>query len=178
MRTLFTVHAGEFLVGSEIERRLRRANVWVPTKDTGVDLLVTNSRADRVVSLQIKYSRDYSMLHEGLLVSGWWTLDREKLLGSKADLWVFVLLPASERQALEQYVIIPPRELARRLTRIHGRAKRIQSYLWVTRRGRCWEGRGLTRAQEALIAVDRYTSPQRDLTGYLNAWSKLTERLK
>ena len=42
MRPLFTVHAGEFLVGQHIEG-FKGKNVWVPTKDTGVDLLVTNS---------------------------------------------------------------------------------------------------------------------------------------
>jgi hypothetical protein len=33
MKTLFTVHAGEFLVGSEIEKRITGANVWIPSKD-------------------------------------------------------------------------------------------------------------------------------------------------
>lgn len=40
MKTLFTVHAGEFLVGSEIEKRITGANVWVPSKDKGIDLLI------------------------------------------------------------------------------------------------------------------------------------------
>jgi hypothetical protein len=44
MRPLFTVHAGEILVGQYIEQSFKGKNVWVPTKDLGVDLLVTNLR--------------------------------------------------------------------------------------------------------------------------------------
>src|SRR5690554_1866372 len=45
MQPLFTIHAGEYLVGSHIEQHLRdpngdKVNVWVPSKDTGIDLLV------------------------------------------------------------------------------------------------------------------------------------------
>ena len=40
MRPLFSVHAGEFLVGNEIERRFPEVTLWLPAKDTGVDLLV------------------------------------------------------------------------------------------------------------------------------------------
>ena len=33
MKPLFSVHAGEYLVGSHIEHRFRRVNVWVPDAD-------------------------------------------------------------------------------------------------------------------------------------------------
>ena len=47
MQPLFTIHAGEYLVGSHIEQHLRdpngdKVNVWVPSKDTGIDLLVAD----------------------------------------------------------------------------------------------------------------------------------------
>jgi len=185
MRPLFTVHGGEFLVGSEVERRFPRANVWVPSKDSGIDLLVTSTRSSRAVSLQVKYSRDYSMHHPGLAlaVCGWWTLDRIKLAKSRADLWVFVLLPFTLRRSpdrrLIHYMIIPPRELAKRLSRIHRRGRRIQSYLWVSRHPKkCWEARGLTRNAEDAIAGGRYSDRRRDFTRYLDAWGALTRRLR
>ncbi len=59
MKPLFTIHAGELLVDHEIERKFRRVNVWIPTKDTGVDLLVSNNDNTTTVSLQVKFSRDY-----------------------------------------------------------------------------------------------------------------------
>jgi hypothetical protein len=59
MRPLFTVHAGEFLVGQHIEASFKDKNVWVPTKDGGVDLLVTNLANTKTVTLQVKFSRDF-----------------------------------------------------------------------------------------------------------------------
>jgi predicted helicase len=59
LKQLFTIHAGEFLVANEIEHKFRRANVWIPAKDTGIDLLVSNSDNTKTVSLQVKFSRDY-----------------------------------------------------------------------------------------------------------------------
>jgi hypothetical protein len=79
MRSLFTVHAGEFLVGSEIESHIRHAAVWVPSKDTGIDLLVTSRRTYQPVSLQVKFSRDYAMNEPGFVAFGWWTLDLKAL---------------------------------------------------------------------------------------------------
>lgn len=181
MRPLFTVHAGEFLVGSEVERRLPGAHVWLPSKDTGIDLLVTNSRNTRSVSLQVKYSRDYAMFHKGLLACGWWTLDRGKLRVSPADLWVLVLLPFRPGEGLDrtdvQYVIMSPKILAERMGSIHGRARAVQSYLWVTQEKRCWEVRGVTRKAVAGMVEGRSADRRREFTRYLNAWELLARRL-
>ena len=63
MKTLFTVHAGEFLVGSEIEKRITGVNVWVPSKDKGIDLLISDSQNGRLVTVQVKFSRDFLVTH-------------------------------------------------------------------------------------------------------------------
>ena len=63
MKPLFTSHAGEFVVGEYIERKYPRVNVWVPTKDTGVDLLISGKKNKRVLSLQVKFSRDSPDTH-------------------------------------------------------------------------------------------------------------------
>jgi len=55
MRPIFTIHAGEFLVGDFIEQHFRNTNVWLPSKDSGVDLLVTNKKNQVTVSLQLKF---------------------------------------------------------------------------------------------------------------------------
>ena len=59
MKPLLTIHADEFLVCGEIEHKFPNVNVWVPAKDTGVDLLVTDASNERAISLQVKFSRDY-----------------------------------------------------------------------------------------------------------------------
>jgi hypothetical protein len=63
VKPLFTIHTGEYVAGDFIERNFRRVNVWVPTKDTGVDLLVSDARNKKVVSLQVKFSRDFLATH-------------------------------------------------------------------------------------------------------------------
>src|SRR6266851_2122610 len=97
MKPLFTVHAGEYLLGSHIEHSMPGVNVWVPSKDTGVDLLVSDRRNRRTVSLQAKFSKDYLLTRMGhkfqkpLRACGWWIINWDKLRGSRANFWVFVL---------------------------------------------------------------------------------------
>lgn len=59
MTPLFTVHAGEYIVGEKIEKEFKELNVWIPSKDTGIDLLITNKENTDTVSLQVKLSRVY-----------------------------------------------------------------------------------------------------------------------
>jgi hypothetical protein len=69
VKPLFTVHAGEFLVAHEIESEFPRVNLWVPAKDTGVDLLVSDKSNKTTLSLQVKFSRDYLVTHMKDVVS-------------------------------------------------------------------------------------------------------------
>jgi hypothetical protein len=181
MRPLFTVHGGEYLVGSYIENHYKHANVWVPSRDTGVDLLVSNSQSSSAISLQVKFSKDYLVTHMGaefqknLRACGWWTLDRKKLRLSPANLWVFVLVGYEKRST--DFVIIPPKRLLQFLNRVHGtRNEIIQSYIWVTEQNACWETRGLGRTDQLQVANGTYSNPRRSLKKYLNAWEPI-ERL-
>lgn len=175
MKPLFTIHAGEFVVGDFIEGSFSGVNLWVPTRNTGIDLLVTDSRNQKTVSLQVKFSRDYSathmpaIFHKPLRACGWWALNRQKLADSKADYWVFALVGFARRST--DFVVIKPSELLARLDNIHGKAKAIQSYLWVTEKKRCWEARGLNQPDQLAIAQGRYTNEVRDFSRYLNDWS-------
>jgi len=138
MKPLFTIHAGEFVVGDFLERKFPNVNVWVPSKDAGIDLLVTDKRNKRTVSLQVKFSRDFlatqiqKVFQRPLRACGWWSLNREKIVGSNADYWVFVLV-GFERQGTD-FVIIKPSELLNRLDSIHAGIKIIQRYIWVTQK--------------------------------------------
>jgi L-rhamnose isomerase len=183
MKTLFTIHAGEYLVGDYIQDFYPRWNVWVPSKDTGIDLLVTDSRNRKAVSLQVKFSKDFNPTHKHILVQnklmalGWWTHQTQKIQKSKADFWVFILPSFFEHET--SFIIIPPNDLLRRFRAIHGKAgKTIQSYLSVTKTGRCWETRDLPKADQEHIAYDRFSSESRDFTRFLNAWHQVDKRLK
>jgi len=177
MRPLFTVHGGEYLVGSYIEQHYKHVNVWVPTRDTGVDLLISDRNSRVAISLQVKFSKDYLPTHMGaefqknLRACGWWTINVAKLRSSAANFWVFVLLGFERRST--DFIIIPPKELLRQLVAIHGRRKNgtIQSYLWVTEDKRCWEARGLGRKEQLQIANGDYQESRRDLKKWLNLWT-------
>jgi hypothetical protein len=177
MKPLFTIHAGEFVAGDYIERKFRHVNVWVPAKDTGVDLLVSDRRNKKAVSLQVKFSRDFlatqmaAVFQKPLRACGWWSLNRQKLVTSAADYWVFVLVGFARRTT--DFVIIHPAELLRRLDAIHGKPSIVQSYVWVTEKQRCWETRGLKRSDQLSIAQGQFKSDERDFTAYLNNWKPL-----
>ena len=178
MRPLFTVHAGEFLVGEHIERNFPSLNVWVPAKDTGVDLLITDVGARNAISLQVKLSRDYRLpeatedFDRSLVAAGWLTLNHDKIAKSPAEWWVIVLV-SHERRMKPQFIVIPPSELLKRLVQIHGKSKRYDFYPWVTKAGLCLEGRGLGKPQRALLANGTLELGPRDLSPLLNNWSCL-----
>ena len=80
MRSLFTIHAGEYLVGQYIEDNYKKLNVWIPSKDTGIDFLVTNKSNTKSISFQVKLSIDYSSsqrkneILQQITVGDWLTL--------------------------------------------------------------------------------------------------------
>jgi len=180
MRSIFTVHAGEFLVGQHIEREFKgkeKKNVWVPTKDTGVDLLITNQGNTKALSLQVKFSKDFlpmmklaPAVQRELRACSWFTLDRKKIEHSSADLWIFVLAGFAKRSY--DHAVIKPAELLKRLNALEtGSQKLLQTYIWVTEHRRCWLTRGLSKAEQEGIAKNTFAHPGRDLTAYLNDWS-------
>ncbi len=183
MRPIFTIHAGEFLVGEYLEQSFKNIQIWVPAKDSGIDLLVTNYRNTKAVSLQVKFSRDFLTTHmenifqQPMRACGWFTLNRAKIAKSTADVWVFVLIGSKKRSY--DFVILRPSDLLKHLDIIHGEThaeqKPIQSYIWVTEGERCWETRGLKRIERLQIAQNTFRNPDRDFTTYLNNWDRVRD---
>jgi hypothetical protein len=178
MRPIFTVHAGEFLVGQHIESNFRNARVWVPTKDVGVDLLVTNNENSMATSLQVKFSRDFlptMKLEASTLLAlrscTWFSLDHDKIAKSGADLWVLVLLGFEKRTY--DYLIVSPTDLYQRLIQLHGSARRYQVYVWVTKNGQAWLTRGLEKHHQQKIAEGVFDDKGRNLTDHLNNWKEI-----
>lgn len=174
MRPIFTIHAGEYLAASEIERALPNSRVWIPSKDNGIDLLVTDNSCKKLFSVQVKFSKDHLASGKELNATneiksgGWWKLSKKKILESPADIWVFVLCEFAARKY--DYVVISPKELARRYELIASDTETIQSYFWVTHSGRCWETRGLGRADLQAVCNGTFSSETRDFTTFLNNW--------
>ena len=173
MRPIFTIHAGEYLVATEIERAFPNLQIWIPSRDTGVDLLVTDRLQTKVASLQVKFSKDYlgaagSPPSPAVVSTGWWTFQRQKIATSPADYWVLVLYQFQSRQF--DFVVVPPGELLARYDRIASGQASVQSYFTVTAKKRCWETRGLDKASKAAVEDGTYADPDREFSRYLNKW--------
>jgi hypothetical protein len=181
MRPLFTIHAGEVLVGQHLEHKYKRkVNIWVPAKDTGIDLLVTDEKNKKMISLQVKFSKDHfasltnAEIRKKTRAYGWLTLTRKNIVKSTADYWVFVLLGFTSNS--QDFVIIPPKELLKRLDAIYpGKNSRIDMYLYVsvTEKKKCWATRGLNKTEMSLIAQGQYKNDKLDFGDYLNNWSSI-----
>lgn len=187
MKPIFTIHAGEYLVASHLEEKYKGLQIWLPTTDTGIDLLITNPKASsqnsiRAASLQVKFSKDFlgnkggeknaaPSINSKIKSGGWWTFKSDKIEKSQADLWVLVLYRFSHRDF--DFVIIEPSELLERYRKLRDTSGIIQSYVWVTENGQCWETRGLGRADQEAIAANDFKDPVRDWSQYLNNWRPL-----
>lgn len=185
MKPIFSVHAGEYLVATHIEEKYKHLNVWLPSKDTGVDLLVTDKANRKTLSLQVKFSKDFlgskgnstsAAVVSKVKAGGWWTFDQKKLNKSVADLWVLVLYSFTKRDY--DFIIIEPQELLKRYRGLGKHQDVIQSYVWVTSSNRCWETRGLSKREQDDVANDQYTDAVRDMSVYLNNWSSVEAKLQ
>jgi hypothetical protein len=173
MKPLFTIHEGEFLVGDFINRKFGdKFDVWVPTKDSGVDLLVTRKRRQgKAVRLQVKFSRGFGIsaeLARHVIATSWFTLNPKKIRESPADVWVFVILTLKHE---EHFVLIPTSELRKRIP--VGSRSMWNLYLWVYEDGSCYEVRSLGK-EEQLDTVHRgVRDRRRDFSKFLQQWSLL-----
>ncbi|HXG68006.1 MAG TPA: hypothetical protein VNO70_23110 [Blastocatellia bacterium] len=184
MRPIFSIHAGEYLVGTHIEENYKKLNVWIPAKDMGIDLLVTDHANKKTLSIQVKFSKDFlgslgnstsETVATHVKSGGWWTFKQSKMQSSMADLWILVLYRFTQRDY--DFIIIEPQELLNRYQKLGRNKETIHSYVWVTSSKRCWETRGLNRQQQDAIALDEFTDTDRDLTGYLNNWAVIEQKL-
>jgi hypothetical protein len=190
MKPIFTIHAGEYLVGSHLEEKYKGLQIWLPTSDTGIDLLVTNPKISSqnsicAASLQVKFSKDFlgnkggknatSSLNSKIKSGGWWTFKYEKIEKSQADLWVLVLYRFSHRDY--DFVIIEPSQLLDRYRELGNTSGIIQSYIWVTENSQSWETRGLGKAEQEAIARNVFKDPIRDFSPFLNNWQPLEQRV-
>ena len=177
MRSLFTIHAGEYLVAQEIETKIKEALVWIPCKDTGIDLLVTNKKRTKAVSVQVKFSKDFTAgmrekLRYGIRSTGWWVLNSKKLSQSTADVWVFVLYSVESKA--RDFVVIKRIELINRIKALRRTGKTVHLYLTVNHASKVFETRDLPRYEFEMIGKNTYGDMKRNLSRYLNNWKLIS----
>ena len=182
MKPFYTIDAGEFLVGSRIEKELPGISLWFPAKDEGDDLLLLDREEGRFCTVQIKVSRDYlathidDFFHPHLECCGWFTPRRSKIETSVADFWLIGLHSYGHQRL--NILIVSPKELLRRYDAIHGNRDRLQSYFWLTKNNRVFETRGLTKEQSRAVAEGDFEDVDRDFSSFLNRWDSLKQRLQ
>lgn len=178
MRSIFTVHAGEYLVADYIERRYGKTHgvrVWVPSKDDGIDLLVTSKGYERVVTLQVKFSKSYINVGD-YDSSGWWVINRNKLRNSKADYWVFVMPELNGKWKFNArfFLALPPRILLDRLVATCGRLPKYDVYF--TRKDKAViQTRGLKKRDR--ISLFEKPEGNRDFSEYFDNWEKILKKV-
>ena len=182
MRPIFTIHAGEYYVGSVLEKKYKTFNIWIPSKDSGIDLLVTDQNNKKTVSIQVKFSKDFLPTHFNQIQkkkyksSGWWSFNASKMAKSKADFWVLVLYSLKQKES--QFIIVKPKDLYERLKLLRGNEKTLQCYFTVTNNKQSWETRGLKAMEKMLIISGEFKDSRRNFSEFLNNWDQIKERLK
>lgn len=187
MKPIFTIHAGEFLVGESLEKLSidnNKLRIWIPSKDTGIDLLVSNYEMSQFTSIQVKYSRDFNetnnkgVLKKGWKSSGWWSLKLEDIQNTKADFWIFVLYQIHNKNS--DFIIIPKENLITLYNHLNeGKSinKPFQSYITINEEKKVFETRDLKKPEKLLIAQNTYQNSNRDLTLFLNNWNQILNKL-
>jgi hypothetical protein len=181
MKPFYTIDAGEFLVGSRIEKELPGVSLWFPAKDEGDDILLLDRKQGTYCTVQIKVSRDYlaTHMHESyhpyLTCCGWFTPQRKKIKESPSDFWLICLHSYGKHRL--SILIIQPKELLQRYDKIHGKKERLQSYFWVTKDRKVFEARGLSKNEKQDLKSGIFNDPKRDFTQFLENWGALKAKL-
>lgn len=174
MKPLFTIHGGEYLFGNEVEARFPELRIWVPSKDDGIDFLITNNKNKNPISFQVKYSKDFNWSHGNILLkphtksAGWYSIYREKIEKSNADYWVLVNYDGFKKST--DYIFIKPKELISKFISLGRNSHRIESYVLVTNDLKCYETRGLKKKEFNTLLSGGLEKKERDLTPYLERW--------
>jgi hypothetical protein len=169
-------------VATQIEEKFKNVNVWLPSKDTGIDLLLTDKSNKKMVSIQVKFSKDFNITHveenlrKNIKGTGWWTLNKEKIKSSQADYWVFVLYSIKEKT--HDYIIIEPKKLLDIFKKLNRTNERLDCYFTVTTKGKAFETRGLKKNEIEELYKGTYTNTDRDVTEFLNNWKPIIDKIK
>ena len=172
--------ASQYLVGTHLELVFRGCRVWVPSKDSGIDLLLTNASCSRTVPLQVKYSRDYvdsspaDLAFAGITRSSFISVQRRKLKTSPARYWIIVLHSFVSKSP--RFLIVTPRELLKRIEAHHGHQDTYRLYFCVIGETKCWELRCPVAEKRKALASGSI-APSRDFSGFLDDWSRIRQNI-
>jgi hypothetical protein len=184
IKNFWSLEAGEAMVADELQHKLPRWEVFFPIKDVGVDLLAASGVGTNVVQVltfQVKESRAHPRRKNDLTPPNtnvnWFSIDSAKMqrFQSRVNFYVFVCshydFVAARKNLVPSYMIIPSRELIRRLRSysISTSKKRWFLYLCVEESRRCLDWRGITRKNKDK-EIER---AERNYSSFLNNWEQV-----
>jgi len=189
MKQFYSIHEGEFLAGLCINEKIKECDLWIPVKDRGVDILLTNkNNYNKNVSLQVKSSTDYLPSHSPEEIKfyhscGFWnfgpntvkkSIDNTKKQTKSADFWVIAIYSFFGKKT--DCIVIKPTDLYKQFSKFK---KTEKTYFWITNGGKCFETRGLKKSQQKLLMEGKINTiePERNFTKYLNNWEPVKKQL-
>jgi len=163
-----TPHPGESLVVDYLPSEFK---VWFPFKDDGVDLLLTRPKcpSEAPLAVQVKWSRAYG---NSLVPKSWYTLKKDKIRKSKADVWIFVVMGVNKtaRYFEPHFVIVPISELKKRIPRKGGAIWHV--YLHIFDKHHCYNTRNIDDREWDLAKSGKLRG-ERDFSRFLGNWEIL-----
>jgi hypothetical protein len=155
--------------------------VWLPSKDSGIDLLLTDGECSRAVSLQVKFSRSWEWEEPAFgaikIISSFFTVQRRKVETSPAQYWVFVLNPFHSKHS--RFLVITKKELLEEhIKKYPGGQNACRLYFSLVGESetKCWDLRcSVAEKKEALRS--RTIAPYRDYSRFLDNWSQMRQEL-
>jgi hypothetical protein len=184
MKPLFTIHIGEYLLGEKFQTEFKDSELWIPTKDTGIDFLMSKkNNTKKNISIQVKYSKDFLLEHSSecqkiCSAYGWWTLNTKKIIESTADIWALVLYCFEKKKIY--IMMIEPKKLLMHLEKLNGKIQKHQLYLTVLKDGKKCFSNPLKKEEIESIVQKDYSvfSKERNFSDYLEYKNIITKLLK
>jgi hypothetical protein len=174
----YQTHFAEDIVKDEIHKVFKnRFNVYIPTKDNGIDILLTDKENKKNVTIQVKWSKNHHPDYENQNdCFGWFTFKKNKLEKSIADFWVIVV-PQSFTKKFK-FVVVKPSELISMYKKFNIYDDVVNSYLDISG-NKVFESRGLSKIERKdQINSKNNTNNPREFVDVLNNWARIEELMK
>jgi hypothetical protein len=174
MRPLFTIHGGEYITADYLERKFKKnLRIWVPSKDDGIDLLVSSRTCRQTLALQVKSSKIYATKY-ACDYSGWWRINMGKVKNSKADYWIFVTLPLMLGRKKQEpfFLAFRPTELIKKLNGRGYNQSTVDLY-FAQRNHTVIDTRGLELDDVEKLFSNPSKDSSRNYSGFLCDWKTI-----
>jgi hypothetical protein len=143
LKNVWSLQVGEVLVADLIKKHLGKDyEVFIPLNNQlkNVDLAVINLKTKKLVTIQVKESREY---HLGM-ADGWIGISKNKVLDKVADFYVFLVYTAKEdghKMKMTYRTLVVPAEVLLEKSHHKNESKGGFDYYFKFDNNKAWEDR-------------------------------------